>query len=101
MIYLKEKVKVKSLSCVQLFVTPWMVAYQAPLAMEFSRQEYWRGLLFPTLGIFPTQGLNQYFLGFLHLRHWQVDSLPLCNPAIVITVSLDNLGLPTGLYEHN
>ena len=31
------------LSCVQLFVTPWNVAHQAPLFMEFSRQEYWRG----------------------------------------------------------
>ena len=37
----------KSLSCVQLFVTPWTVAYQAPLSIEFSRQEYWNGLPFP------------------------------------------------------
>ena len=35
------------LSCVQLFVTPWIVAHQAPLSMEFSRQEYWSGLPFP------------------------------------------------------
>ena len=34
-------------SCVQLFVTPWTVARQAPLSMEFSRQEYWSGLLCP------------------------------------------------------
>jgi len=32
--------KVKSLSCVRLFVTPWIIAYQAPLSMWFSRQEY-------------------------------------------------------------
>ena len=38
--------KVKSLSRVQLFATPWTVAYQAPLSMGFSRQEYWRGLPF-------------------------------------------------------
>ena len=38
------------LSSVQLFATPWTVACQAPLSMEFSRQEYWRGLLFPTPG---------------------------------------------------
>ena len=37
--------KVKSLSRVQLFVTPWTVAYQDPLSMGFSRQEYWSGLL--------------------------------------------------------
>ena len=39
--------KVKSLSCVQLFATPWTVACQAPLSMGFSRQEYWSGLPFP------------------------------------------------------
>ena len=44
------KVKVKSLSHVQLFVTPWTVAYQAPPSMGFSRQEYWSGLPFPTPG---------------------------------------------------
>ena len=38
----------KSLSPVRLFVTPWTVAYQAPLSMEFSRQEYWSGLPFPS-----------------------------------------------------
>ena len=37
-------VKVHLLSHVQLFVTPWTVAYQAPLSMGFSRQEYWSGL---------------------------------------------------------
>ena len=36
------------LSRFQLFVTPWTVAYQTPLSMEFSRQEYWSGLPFPT-----------------------------------------------------
>ena len=35
-------------SCVQLFATPWTVAHQAPLSMEFSRQEYWSGLPFPS-----------------------------------------------------
>ena len=39
----KWKVKVKLLSRVQLFTTPWTVAYQAPLSMGFSRQEYWSG----------------------------------------------------------
>ena len=38
------------LSHVQLFVTTWTVAQQAPLSMEFSRQEYWSGLPFPTPG---------------------------------------------------
>ena len=39
----KVKVKVKSLSHVQLFATPWTAAHQAPLSMGFSRQEYWCG----------------------------------------------------------
>jgi len=42
------KVKVKLLSCVWPFVTPWIVAYQAPLSMGFSRQGYWSGLPFPS-----------------------------------------------------
>jgi len=44
----KRKVKVKSLSRVQLLVTPWTAAYQAPLSMGFSRQEYWSGLPLPS-----------------------------------------------------
>ena len=40
--------KVKSLSRVQLFVTPWTVAYQAPPSMGFSRQEYWSGVPLPS-----------------------------------------------------
>ena len=49
--------KVKSLSCVRLFVTPWTVAYQAPLSIEFSRQEYWSGLPFPSPGDLPNPGI--------------------------------------------
>ena len=44
----KWKVKVKSLSCVRLFTTPWTAAYQAPLSMGFSRQEYWDGVPLPS-----------------------------------------------------
>ena len=40
----KWKVKGKSLSHVRLFATPWTAAYQAPLSMGFSRQEYWSGV---------------------------------------------------------
>ena len=40
----KWKVKVKSLSHVRLLATPWTAAYQAPLSMGFSRQEYWSGV---------------------------------------------------------
>ena len=42
------KVKVKSLSRVRLFATPWTVAHQAPRSMEFSRKEYWSGVPLPS-----------------------------------------------------
>ena len=44
----KWKVKVKSLTPVLLLVTPWTAAYQAPLPMGFSRQEYWNGVPLPS-----------------------------------------------------
>ena len=46
----------KSLSHVQLFVTPWTVAYQAPPSMGFSRQEYWSEVPFPSPGNLPSPG---------------------------------------------
>ena len=82
------------LSCVQL-CTPWTVAHQAPLFMEFSRQEYWNGLPFSTPrdipdprtkpwspalqeDSLPSQEMSE-FSGrvCLPLLHWQADSLPL------------------------
>ena len=63
-----------TLSRVWLFVTLWPVVHQAPLSMGFSRQEYWRGLPFRTPGDIPNTGIEPEFL---HLRHWQADSLPL------------------------
>ena len=56
----KWKVKVKLFSCVWLFMTPWTTAYQAPPSMGFSRQEYWSGLLLPSLGK----------TGQLHVKEW-------------------------------
>ena len=52
------KVKVKSLNRVQLFVTPWTVAHQAPLSVGSSRQEYWSGLPFPSPGDLPDPGIE-------------------------------------------
>ena len=64
------KVKVKSLSRVRLFVTPWTVARQAPPSMGFSRQECWSGLPFPSPGDLPYPGIEP---GSPAL---QVDALP-------------------------
>ena len=48
----------KSLSHVQLFMTPWTVAQQAPPSMEFSRQVYWSGLPFLSPGDLPNPGIE-------------------------------------------
>ena len=68
------------LSHVQLFATPWTIASQAPLSMEFSRQEHWNGLPFST----PrgsSQPRGQTFC-LLHILHWQADSLLSSPPGI-------------------
>ena len=57
------------LSHVQLFVTPWTVAHQVTLSMDFSRQEYWSGLPFPPPGDLPDPGMEPSFPAL------QVDSL--------------------------
>ena len=63
------------LHCVQLFVSPWTIACQAPLPVEYSRQEYWNGVPFPpTPGELPDPGIEP------KSPAWQVDSLPLLPP---------------------
>ena len=57
-IFRESKVKVKSLSRVWLFATPWTVAYQVPPSMGFSRQEWWSGLPFPSPGDLPGTGIE-------------------------------------------
>ena len=52
------KMKVKLLSRVRLFATPWAVAYQAPLSMKFSRQEYGSGLPYPSSGDLSNPGIE-------------------------------------------
>ena len=64
------KLKVKSLSRVRFFVTPWTVAYQAPPSVGFSRQEYWSGLPFPSPGDLPNSGIEP------RPPTLQADSLP-------------------------
>ena len=61
---------VELLSRVQLFVTPWTVAHQAPMSMEFSRQEYWGGWPFPSPGDLPNPGTEPRSLTL------KVDLLP-------------------------
>ena len=56
-----KKVKVKSLSHVRLFATPWTVAYQVSPSMGFSRPEYWSGLPFPSPGNLHDPGIEPGF----------------------------------------
>ena len=58
------------LSHVQLFLTAWTVAHQAPLSMGFSRQEYWRGFPFPSPEDLPKPGIEARSPAL------QADSLP-------------------------
>ena len=62
--------EVKLLSHVQLFVIPWTAAYQVLPSMEFSRQEYWSGLPFPSPGELPDPGIES------RSPTWQTDTLP-------------------------
>ena len=59
------KSKSESHTVVSDSAIPWIVACQLPLSVEFSRQEYWSGLSFPSPGDFPVQGSNP---GLLHCR---------------------------------
>ena len=54
------------LICIRRFATPWIIAHQAPLSMEFSRHEYWGGLPFPAPGDLPDPGIEPRLLSLLH-----------------------------------
>ena len=69
--------KVKLLSRVRLFATPWTVTYQASPSMGFSRQEYWSGLLFPSPGDLSDPGIEPKFPAL-----W-ADALPSESPGIL------------------
>ena len=53
MLWATKREREKLLSCLRLFATPWVVAYQAPTSMGFSRQEYWNRFPFPSSGDLP------------------------------------------------
>ena len=70
---MRLKVKLLVIQCVQLFVTLWTVARLTPVSVEFSRQEYWSGLPFPSLGDLPSPEIK------FRSPALQADSLPLCH----------------------
>ena len=83
---------------VRLFVAPWTVARQAPLSMGFSRQEYWSGLPFPSLGDLPDPGTEPtslmspalaggFFSGCKLVKGlWSIQTAPGCPAAKKISL---------------
>ena len=69
-----EKVKMKSLNRVRLFVTPWTAAYQAPPSVGFSRQEYWSGVPLPSPTPWAESGKEQVCPTLHHHLHEAGDS---------------------------
>ena len=92
-----------SLGRVRLFATPWTIVCQAPLSVEFSRQEYWSRLLFPNLGDLPDPGIEPMSPV---LQHWQEISLPtesLGKPLswLIIEIYFSFMGFPGGAVVRN
>ena len=73
------------------FVTPWTAALQAPLSMEFTRQEYWSGLPFPSPGNLPDPGIEPVSPA-LAGRFFTAE--PLGSPYIVYSNLSIDLGIP-------
>ena len=84
--------EVKSLSHVQLFATPWTVAYQASPSMGFSRQGYWSGFPFPSPGDLPDPAVE---LGSPAL---QADALPSEPPGKPLLYSSVYVSTPTSQF---
>ena len=75
-----------SRSVVSDSATPWTVALQAPLSMEFPRQEYWSGLLFPPAGTFPDPGIKHASLSAPALAGGFFTTEPRGKPHVCIYV---------------
>ena len=77
---------VQLLSCVQLTVTPWTVACQAPLSMGFTKQEYWNGLLFPPPRDLPIPGIEPASPAMAALAGGFFTIEPLGKPGQTVTI---------------
>ena len=76
--------RAQSLSGVRLFATPWTVAHQAFLSMEFSRQEYWNGLPFLTPGDRPNPGIKPASLASPALADRVFTTVPPGKPLLTL-----------------
>ena len=90
----KWKVKVKLLSCVQPLATPWTVAYQAPLSMGFSRQQYWSGLPLPSPIFLSIRAFsNEPVLCIMWQKYWGFSISPFNEYSGLIFFMMDWLNL--------
>ena len=76
------------LSCVRLLATAWTVARQAPLPIEFSSQQHWSGLPFPTPGDLPDPGIEPSFLASPALAGRFFTTVPNGKPALKCIILL-------------
>ena len=108
----KGKGKMKLLSCVRLFVTPWTAAFQSPPTMEFSRPEYWSGVTVPSPrrvhwggSKFLPKNLNIFMKNNVHLRtrkYWSQNTLIKCSQGSKVYRCMACLGgrnSPTGKWQ--
>ena len=84
----KWKMKVKSLSRVWLFATPWTAAYQAPPSMGFSRQEYWHGVPLPSPVVWLADNNYRRIFGWISEYMKQCSFSPFSLPSLVILCKL-------------
>ena len=98
------KVKVKSLSPVRLFVTPWTAAYQAPPSMGFSRQEYWSGVPLPSPKVWleycyfslVAKSCPTHFVTLWCIKlHWCSDNFPEHYQSTLPVIAFHYQTLPT------
>ena len=85
--------KVKSLSRVRLFATPWTAAYQAPLSMGFCRQEYWSGVPLPSPSQLYNSGHISSVQSLSHVRLFVTTWTAACQASLSITNSRSLLKL--------
>ena len=71
-------------SLIQLFEIPWTIACQAPLSMDFTTQEYWSGLSFPTAREHPDPGIKKESLAFPALAGWLFTTVPPGKPYLIV-----------------
>ena len=87
-----------TLSHVWLFVTPWTIACQPPLSMEFSRQEYWCRLPFPSPGDLPDPGIKLMSLVSPALAGWFFTSWAIVHCVYILLALFIFMGFPGGSH---